>query len=190
MKKQAAIMIFLLLVTGLSYGQRAYVAGMSYLISSPTGNTKDFIDKTSYLGFCLEGRKFISDHFSLGASLQWNAFQEEEAGPALAKHTMNAYPLMAILHVYPVTNEKFIPYAGIGIGAVRIYQRVEKIMSIDEDDAWHFGLAPELGAIVRLGPDVGMLFNLKYIQAFESGEKVPTQSFFSVSLGFLWLHNQ
>ena len=190
MKKVAGLMILMLLLTGLSYGQRAYVVGMSYMISSPTGNTKDFIDKTSYVGFSLEGRKFVSDHFSLGASLQWNAFEQEEAGPALAKHTMNAYPLMATVHLYPTKNDKFIPYAGLGIGAVRVYQRVERVMSLDEKDAWHFGLAPELGAVVRLGTDVGMLFNVKYIQAFESGDKLPAQSFFSVSIGFLWLHSQ
>lgn len=190
MKKLAGLMILLLLLTGLSYGQRAYLAGMSYLISSPTGNTKDFIDKTSYLGFSLEGRKFLSNYVSLGAFLQWNAWEQEEAGPALAKHSMNAYPLMATVHAYPLNNDKFIPYAGIGVGGVRIYQRVERIFNLDENSAWHFGLAPELGAIVRLGSDVGMLLNIKYIQAFESGEKLPAQSFFSVSIGFLWLHSQ
>ena len=190
MKKVAGLMILMLLLTGLSYGQRAYIVGMSYLISSPTGNTKDFVDTTSYLGFCLEGRKFVSDHVTLGASLQWNAFEQEETGLGLAKHTMNAYPLMATVHLYPINNDKFIPYAGIGIGAVRVYQRVESVLDINEKDAWHFGLAPELGAVVRLGTDVGMLFNIKYIQAFESGDKLPAQTFFSFSIGFLWLHSQ
>ncbi len=189
MKKLTGIMILLLLVTGLSYGQRAYIAGMSYLISSPTENTKECIDKTSYLGFSLEGRKFVSDHFSLGASFQWNAFFQDVTDPIPATNTMNAYPLMATLHLYPTKNDKFIPYAGIGIGAVRVYQRVERVMSLDEKSAWLFGVAPELGAIVRLGTEVGMLFNIKYIHAFESGEML-TQSFFSVSLGFLWLHSQ
>jgi len=190
MKKVAGLMLVMLLLTGLSYGQRAYIAGMSYMISSPTGNSKDFVDKTSYVGFSLEGRKFVSDHFSLGASLQWNAFEQEEAGPGLAKHTMNAYPLMATVHAYPTNNDKFIPYAGLGIGAVRVYQRKERVMSLDEQDAWLFGLAPELGAVVRLGTDVGMMFNIKYIQAFESKDKMPAQTYFSVSIGFLWLHSQ
>jgi opacity protein-like surface antigen len=162
---------------------------MSYMISSPTGSTKDFIDKTSYVGFALEGRKFISDFFSLGASLQWNTFQEEEAGPALAKHSMNAYPLMVNLHLYPTSNNKFIPYAGIGLGALRVYQRVERVFDITEDYAWVFGVVPELGAIVRLGTDVGMLFNIKYVQSFET-DKLSKQSYFSVGIGFLWLHNQ
>ncbi len=189
MKKLTGIMILLLLVTGLSYGQRAYIAGMSYMISSPTENTKEFIDKTSYLGFSLEGRKFLSDFFTLGVSFQWNSFFQDVTDPIPATNTMNAYPLMATLHFYPTKDNKFIPYAGVGVGAVRVYQREERVLSITERDSWHFGLVPELGAIVRLGTDVGMMFNIKYLYAFESGE-MPTQSFFSVSLGFLWLHSQ
>ncbi len=189
MKKLTGIMIVLFLLVGLSYGQRAYIAGMNYMISSPTGKTKDFVDKTSYLGFSLEGRKFVSDHVSVGAYFQWNSFLQEEAGPALAQHSMNAYPLMATLHLYPSSNEKFIPYAGVGIGGLRVYQRMEKVLSIEEQSAWLFGVAPELGAIIRLGTDVGCLFNIKYIQGFESGD-FPTQSYFSVSLGFLWLLTQ
>ena len=189
MKKLAGILIILLVLSGLSYGQRAYIAGMSYMISSPTDETKDFIDSTGYLGFALEGRKFITDFFSLGASLQWNTFQKEEAGPALAKHSMNAYPLMVNLHFYPTNNNKFIPYAGVGLGALRVYQRVERVFDITEEDAWLFGVVPELGAIVKVGPDVGLLFNIKYVQGFKS-DKMPKQSYFSVGIGFLWLHNQ
>ncbi|MFA9453077.1 MAG: outer membrane beta-barrel protein [Candidatus Aminicenantaceae bacterium] len=189
MKKLTGIMIVLLLLTGLSYGQRAYIAGMSYMISSPTGNTKDFIDKTSYLGFSLEGRKFLSDYFSLGASFQWNSFLQEEVGGTLAQHSMNAYPLMATLHFYPSNNNKFIPYAGVGLGGLKVFQREEKVLSIEEQSAWLFGVVPELGAIVRLGSDVGLLFNIKYVQGFEAGE-MPTQSFFSYNFGFLWLLTQ
>ena len=45
------------------YGQQIF--GLSYNISIPQGETRDFIENTSYTGFGIEGRQFITNTWGM-----------------------------------------------------------------------------------------------------------------------------
>ena len=84
MKKLTAVLVLMLLLGSAAYAQTA-LAGMSYQISVPMQNTKDFMEKASFVGFGVEGRRFFGDNFSLGLSFQWNTFRHEVRDKALPR---------------------------------------------------------------------------------------------------------
>jgi opacity protein-like surface antigen len=201
MKKTLTVVALLLLAASLGFGQ-GYVGGFNYQVSFPLSNMKDFIGKTSWVGFGIEGRKFVKPSLSLGVSFQWNAFREEvrnkafpgiptpyDEGGVVIDHNRDtkAYPLLATAHFYLRNNDRYIPYAGVGIGAIRVHQSAETSLDTFSRDEWLLGLAPEIGFIARLGEDFGLLASIKYYHGFKSGE-MPSQSFFTVGIGFLWVH--
>ncbi len=203
MKKIAGILITLFVISGVSFGQ-AYIAGMNYQMSVPLGDAKDFVGKTSFVGFGFEGRKFLKPNFSLGFSLQWNSFREEvrgkgfpavpepygEAGIAVDHNReIKAYPILVTAHYYPGKSETFLPYVGVGLGTMRAHWSAETPLDTFTLDEWLLGLVPEIGFIAKVGEDIGFMANLKYNYGFKSGD-MPAQSYMTLSVGFLWLHSK
>jgi len=168
MKKVLVVLALLMFVGSVAYAQTA-IAGMTYQISIPTGNTKDFMEKASFVGFGVEGRRFFGEHFSLGVSFQWNTFRDEirdEGLPSRPEQTINhnrdfsAYPFFLTAHGYLGNSEKFFPYLGLGFGTIRIHQRADATTQIWKQDSWHWGVAPEVGFIYKIGFDVGLMASL------------------------------
>ncbi|NOR14472.1 MAG: outer membrane beta-barrel protein [Candidatus Aminicenantes bacterium] len=196
MKKIIAVLCLMIFLGTAAYAQTA-IAGMTYQVSVPMDNTKDFIDKASFVGFGVEGRRFIGDNFSLGLSFQWNTFREEVRDEGLPStpevnlnhnRDMSAYPLLLTTHAYLRPSEKFFPYVGIGVGTFRIHQRADATTQVWKRDSWHWGVAPEVGFIAKIGFDVGLTASLKYNYALKTSE-APAQSYVTVVVGFLWVHH-
>lgn len=196
MKKLMAVLV-LTLFLGTAANAQTALAGMSYQIAVPLQNTRDFMEKTSIVGFGVEGRRFFGDHFSLGLSFQWNTFRHEVRDKGLPSSSgevinhnrdFSAYPLLLTAHGYLGKSEKFSPYFGIGLGTVRIHQRADATTQVWKQDSWHWGVVPEIGFLAKIGFDVGLMANLRYVYAMKSN-KVDAQSYLSVVVGFLWVHN-
>jgi opacity protein-like surface antigen len=206
MKRLTAVLILMIFLGSAAYAQTAF-AGMTYQISVPTANTKDFMEKVSLVGFGVEGRRFFGDHFSLGLAFQWNTFRHEVRDKSLPvdpdarsggssvsgqviehNRDLSAYPFMLTAHGYLSKNEKFSPYVGLGVGTIRVHQRADATTQVWKRDSWHWGVAPEIGVIAKIGFDIALVANLKYNYALKTSN-VEAQSYATFSVGFLWLHH-
>src|SRR4051812_39313868 len=49
-----------------------YLSTVSYSASFPTGQTRDFIDNESWIGFNFDGQRFVNERASLGLSFGYN----------------------------------------------------------------------------------------------------------------------
>jgi hypothetical protein len=59
---------------------------------------------------------------------------------------------IAVSFVYNIkpVNSKVVPFAGLDIGAYKLWKSINYGWTSFTDDEWHFGLAPKLGVIFSL----------------------------------------
>src|SRR5215213_402347 len=59
---------------------KQYVGTLSYTTASPAGDSKDFANNFSWLGFTVEGDWFVKRNISAGFILGWQEIQNEKSG--------------------------------------------------------------------------------------------------------------
>jgi hypothetical protein len=137
------------------------VGAVTWQVSGNTGDSGDFIDEVSFIGFGLEGHSYISRHFSIGLSFDWQVFdkqttetvQLEEGAAALTGKQfryINAFPMLVNLHLYAGDVHDFRMFLGAGIGAYYIMQRLQIGLANIENKDWFFGGGPEFGFMIPL----------------------------------------
>ncbi len=194
--------ILILIITASVSAQS--LGNMTYNMSFPTGNLSDFIDKTSFKGFGIEGRWFQSRNLSLGLSFAWTVFDQRVGDPiqivqdgvsATVSGTqirvVNSLPILATAHYYVgKRRDKFRFYFGTGVGMYYIKQRLEIGLVAFESDNWHFGVAPEVGVIINFSREFTMIVNTKYNYAFSAGEALGGGDnqidYWGINIGFVW----
>lgn len=194
--------ILILIITASVSAQS--LGNMTYNMSFPTGNLSDFIDKTSFKGFGIEGRWFQSKNLSLGLSFAWTVFDQRVSDPiqivqdgvsATVSGTqirvVNSLPILATAHYYVgKRRDKFRFYFGTGVGMYYIKQRLEIGLVAFESDNWHFGVAPEVGVIINFSREFTMIVNTKYNYAFSAGEALGGGDnqidYWGINIGFVW----
>ena len=74
-KRALFLVLALLFVAGLGQAQDT-VTVASYQISVPQGDTKEYIDKTSYRGVGFDIRKFVggNERLSVGGGVTWTVY--------------------------------------------------------------------------------------------------------------------
>jgi outer membrane protein W len=187
--------IALLVGAGLA-GFSQSVWNLTYDMSLPMGATKDFVSKTSYRGFGIDGRQFINDNITLGGSWSWNVFYEKSE-PKLESYSgvdiygvkysySNVMPFLFTSHYYFGEDGGVRPFIGTGIGTNWKEDYFEKGALIsDYDNGWQFTLAPEVGIYVPVGFSSLIFVNAKYTYGFETGN-VNATSYLNVGVGFAW----
>jgi len=196
MRKIFAALLVLALGAGAVMADDA-IGVLTYDVSFPLGDVKDFVDKTSWRGFGLEGRWLVNPNLSVGLSWHWNTFDmtssellEIENGHVSGNQFRIFYatPLMATAFWYPrspLDNPEFIPYIGLGAGTIWTKERLEIGIVALEDSGWHFGLSPEAGFMFPVGYYTNLIISGKYNYAFEAGDS-PSYQWWSLSFGFAW----
>ena len=196
MRTILAVFLFLALFAGAVNADDA-IGVVTYDVSVPLADMKDFIDKTSWRGFGLEGRWLVKPNITLGLAWHWNTFYmnsdellEIENGNVSGNQFRILYgsPLMATAFWYPrspLDNPGFMPYLGLGAGAIWMKERLEIGIVAVEESSWHFGLTPELGFMVPVGYYTNFIAGARYNYAFKSGDS-PEYQWFTFSVGFAW----
>jgi outer membrane protein len=196
MKTIVAVFLVLALCGGAVKADEAFGV-LTYEVSVPQGQLKDYIDKTSWRGFGLEGRWLVTPNITLGAAWHWNTFYkttdemiELENGHVTGNQFRIVYgsPLMATGFWYPYSpldNPSFMPYLGLGAGAIWMKERLEIGIIAFEESNWHFGLQPEAGIMFPVGYYTNLLVSARYTYAFESGD-APEYQWWSFGFGFAW----
>jgi len=201
----AAAVVFLLTILPLQGYSQDIITDVTYEMSFPASNLKDYTDNTSYRGIGIGVRRFVAPKISVGGFFGWNIFNEdtnklisldrEEFSADVSGRQfryINAVPIFFSTHYYLGKSEKVMPFVGANVGTYYIRQRLELgVYSINEDN-WHFGIAPEAGIIIPLGYDNGVIANFRYNYAFESGESISGESnsytFWSLNVGVAYMH--
>jgi len=168
------------------FSSTAFAQGLfsiSYDIGVPIGGTTDFIGQTSFRGFGVEGRGFITDNLTYGGSFNWAVFYEEagpqtwegvveETGTVYGKKYsyINSFPLMATMHYYFGEWDATRIYVGAGIGAQKVDQRTDFGLYTVNVNNWRFGMAPEVGVLIPVNFNSSINLSAKYQYALKNGD--------------------
>lgn len=169
--------------------------GMTWIMSSPTANSKQFTNDYSFRGLGMEWRQFKGSSTSVGLSLAWNCLNEETLETSSIGQVditgdqfryINAYSILLAGHKYLGTNQgNARPFIGVKTGTYYINRRVDVGIWTVSDNSWHFGVAPELGFAVPMRHAVdGEAFYaaVRYNYAFAAGG-TPYQSWIGIDIG-------
>jgi hypothetical protein len=169
--------------------------GMTWSMSTATGNSQQFASGYSFRGLGMEWRQFKGPSTSVGLSLAWNLMNEEFLGTSSIRQVdvtglqfryINAYSILLAAHKYLGTNQgNARPFIGIKTGTYYINRRVDVGIWTASDNTWHYGLAPEFGIAMPLRHTVdGEAFYaaVRYNYAFASGG-TPYQSWVGIDVG-------
>lgn len=201
MKKRNIFLTLILIITlsASSLAQGGGIWNFTWDIGFPLGSTKDFISKVSMRGFAVEGRGYVTDRFLVGGRFAWNTFYENqewvtnplESNPnatihGYSRNYMNVIPLMVTGH-YEFGYGRVLPYIGLGIGTYYIEARDYLGIYYVEDAAWHFGVYPEIGAVIPFGSsNTAFNINAKYNYAAKTKD-TDAQSWISVGVGLSYI---
>lgn len=199
MKKRNIFLTFVFIstVSLSSFSQGGGVWNFNWDIAFPMGSTSDFVSKTSFRGFAIEGRGYVTDKLLLGGRGAWNTFYEnngwvtEDITETATIHGyqrkyLNVVPLMVTGH-YEFGYGAVLPYIGIGIGTYYIESREYLGIYYIQDKAWHFGVYPEIGAVFPFGSsNTAFNINAKYNYAAKTKD-TDAQSWISVGVGLSYI---
>jgi hypothetical protein len=138
-----------------------------YHLSLPVGDTKDFADNDSWLGFAIEGRRFIAADLSTSFLAGWTEFDEQTAGE---DRNLRIIPFMLGGQRYFGRPGGIQPFVGLSFGLYWIRQSVAGGSSDFSAEDVLFGVAPEIGLAIPLRPEVGMIVGTRYEVPFSGGD--------------------
>lgn len=170
---------------------------LNYSIGFPTGDTEDFISKTSFRSFGFEYRRIVNNKWSAGLSFDWQRYYE-----SMGKQTfdykqstlygsqfnyMNTIPIMVTgFYYFGGVDGDLITYVGTGVGTYYNELYFDIGSARFYSDSWQFGLAPQAGIIYNIGKDVGLSAGFRYNYGFET-DKLDPQSYWTIRIGLAWL---
>jgi len=157
------LIISLILLSGSAIAQESYFY-FNWDVNVPLTNTS-WISGTSSRGAKFGFRKFIGQErrFAAGLDVNWAYFQEykptetfQQQNGAITTDYFNdifQFGLAASGQYYfPVGDrERFLPYAGLGLGASLNAFSTSYNIYTDEESSWGFLARPEAGILVRIG---------------------------------------
>jgi len=200
-----AIFCMLPLSNGLAQAHHWYGAA-TYQVSFPLGDTKDFISDPSWRGFGLDFRYTLEKNISVGFVTGWNIFYEQVnetqqlntnppgAITALSNRYVNFVPVMLNAHYYMGEKGQYRPYIGLCAGGYYVDQELQIGIADVTTDSWEWGIAPELGVIIPVQRDLGLIIAAKYNFLFTeedvfSGTQLDrsiTNSYWGIQVGVVW----
>lgn len=149
-------------------------------IGIPLNN--DYISETSWGGGYFDWRKFVKPNLSLGFAMSFNAFRQyvdtktyvsDDQSTAVTTRMMryqNVLPFMFNTCYYFKAMGVALPYVGLGVGAEFSDQWMYYSSFTSSNRDWGFVARPTVGAILRLGEDVGGHVGVGYnIAAIDNG---------------------
>jgi hypothetical protein len=177
--------------------QDPFITVTAYEVSVPVGDTRRFIPNASFMGLTWEARWAVTRRASAGVVFGINEFSQRSSGttnfPSGAAtgpqfRYLLSMPLLATGYVYPFGSDRRLVYFGGGAGVARVDQLFELGTRQLGRAAWHFVVAPEIGAEMhRVGGDFVGLVSVRYNMPFAMGDYVGggTRSFrhFTIRLG-------
>jgi len=178
----------------------------TYQVSFPTGDTKDFISDPSWRGFGLDFRYGVEKAVTVGFVTGWNIFYEQVNGTtqlntknpgaitALSNRYINFVPVMMNAHYYLGEKGKYRPYIGLCAGGYYVDQEMQIGIADVINDSWEWGVAPEVGIIIPVDREVGIILAAKYNYIFTNDtifdgtqlQRDVKNSYWGINIGVVW----
>lgn len=194
------LIIIAVLTSTASFAQRSFWS-FNYPISFALGEQQDFIGKTSFRGFGIDGRGFLNNNISIGGHWSWEVFNEikRDLPPipinvsndanikgeisGVQYRFLNVMPILVNAHYYMGSDGAVRPYVGLGIGTSYVDERTDIGLVSIQTKTWRFALQPEAGVMIPFGlTGVGANVAARFRYAAKAGDSLPI-SFFSLSVG-------
>ncbi len=199
MKKNKILLtgIFVMLFGVSSFGQGGGIWNFDWNIGIPIGDTRDFIDQPSFRGFSIEGRGFVTDNMTVGGMAGWQTYYKsvgwvtEDIGETgkiygFKRRYLNMVPILVTWDYYFLPGN-VMPYIGLGVGTYYIESRDFLGIYYIQGEAWHFGLAPEVGVTIPFGSGgAGLNVNFKYNWAAKT-QSNPSYSWLGMNIGLSYI---
>ena len=195
--KKIIIIALLGLFASSTFAQDESLWSLTYNMSFPMGKTKDYIDKTSFRGITLDGRKFVDNNVSVGGNFGWQVFYEKEAKVTLEDDNLtlngtqfkyiNAFPMYFNAAYYLNEGSYIRPYFAANIGVIYTMQRTDMGLYRIENDDWKFALTPEVGVAIQTYNSLNVMVNLRYNYGLETSDIDPL-SYLGLNIGILWTY--
>jgi len=180
-------------------GKGSY-GGWSYEWALGIGDLEQYIGNDSWVGFTLQGRSFVSEHFAVGGFIGYNVFYENTSDVIVLprgaisgqqyRH-LSTVPIMVGFYRHFGGGESGRGtqlYLGLNGGVYYFYQMMDiGVLSLSTSE-WLFGVAPEVGIVMTRGR-TAVALQAKYHypipggDGFLSGQERSFQ-YLSIGLGF------
>lgn len=195
MKKIIFMIAFILGASYLYNGHAQSVGEFSYQASFPMGKFKDFVGKTSWVGFSGQGRKYLKgDQLSIGGSLSWFYFPDKkgkqtvqlggDGGVYTGNQTnyTNIYGLLGIVQYdFQKRKERTVPFVRGGIGVAYQNQHADVGLYTYKYDGVQFMANAEAGVRIN-SVNKGLVLAATYHYLPSAGDVIVT-SFFGIKVG-------
>lgn len=191
----AAAALFLTLTFSAEGRAQQWFWGMEYMVSSSSGDTKDFANQFSWRNFGIEGRYQLKDNISAGLYFAWNVFAEQTDTVITAfqgfdvsgvqYRYVNAFPMMATAHYYFGQRRGIRPYVGTGLGTIYSEYRLEIGTVAFVANQWHLAFAPEIGVIIPINWNARAMLNARYNYGLKANN--ITLSYWTIGVGIGWM---
>jgi hypothetical protein len=157
------------------------------------GDSFEFTPRYGFIGFNGEVMLHVRPEISIGLSSGYQVFLgQERSTVTLGDAAINAFqfryldtvPIFAVGRYFVDIVPELTFSPALGIGAVYTNREIDiGILGVYED-AWHFGVAPQLALVLHTdGPDP--LLGVKYTFA-PGGSETPTEMWFTAEIGLLF----
>lgn len=170
----------------------------TWQISFPTGDTKEFVDETSFGGMGLDFRKVVAPNTTAGFMAGWNIFHERRDATETINNVtvtgtqdryINSFPIMVNAHRYFGERRSWRPYLGLNAGAIVVIRTFGVGVYAAEEDSWDWGIAPEVGLVIPMQSGAGFLINARYnwspTHQDLAGEDEDL-TYWGLNIGFVW----
>lgn len=183
----------LILLTGISSTFAQQIFGATYDITMPLSETKEFTDKTSFLGFGAIGRFYVNPNTTIGFTMGWDFIEQTTEDPIFIndkwiygkqERSTNILPILANAHYYINHSYDTQSYFGINGGLYYIERRLKINSKKEYDTNLHLGFAPEVGVITKLPSGLKGLLSIKYNYALKRKGSIA-HSFVNINLGLI-----
>jgi outer membrane protein W len=173
--------------------------GFSYAMGFGTGDLADFINQPSFRGFSFDYRNLVTPNVGVGFTVGWNVFYQEanKDSYTYGNSTLtgkqyrysNHVPLFASGTYYLSPGETFNPFVGLGVGTIYTRRNTDMNLYTVEQEAWNFGLQPEVGFQYLFDDATAGTISVKFNQGFKAGNELDSsQSFISLNFGLTFIN--
>jgi hypothetical protein len=192
--KKVIVLLAFLLVTRLSMSQDRYFF-LALDANKPLSNTS-WINDLSTRGIKIGYRVFINERFSAGLEVSSNAFDQYHPTETVQNATgaittdyfkyLYSYSATVSGQYYFIADdeERFFPYAGLGLGANNNEYVMYYNIYTDEEVNWGFLVRPEAGILYKFGGrrSIGVMAAVHYNYSTNKSDKFGYNNF--NTLGF------
>lgn len=183
---------------GSADAQGRWFGSATWQMGFPTGDTKNFVNDTSFRGFGLDFRKVVRPGTTAGVLLGWNVFHERVDGTYVMKNGavtglqdryLNVFPIMVGMHKYFGVPGGPRPYVGASAGAMVVIRTFALGVIALENDDWDWGAVPEVGIVWPTQAGAALVINGRYNWSFTHQNLLGQNedlTYWGINIGFVW----